>query len=51
MSAYSGNFDVLRYLVEKGAKLIAQNRAGDSLLHISIRLGHVDFSKKVIALC
>jgi len=51
MSAYAGNFDVLRLLVEKGAKLIAQNRAGDTLIHISIRLGHVEFTKKVIAMC
>lgn len=51
MVAYSGNFDVLRLLVDKGAKLIAQNRAGDCLLHISIRMAHTEFSKKVIALC
>lgn len=51
MTAYGGNFDVLRLLVEKGAKLLAVNRAGDCLLHISIRVANADFSKKVVALC
>lgn len=50
MSAYSGSFDVLKLFVDKGGKVLQPNRAGDCLLHISIRLGHTDYSKKVIAL-
>jgi len=50
MAAYSGSFDILKYMVDKGSKLLAPNRSGDSLLHISIRLGHTDFSNKVVAL-
>lgn len=30
--------------------MLQPNRAGDCLLHISIRLSHTDYSKKVIAL-
>lgn len=50
MAAYSGSFEILKYMVDKGSKLLAPNRSGDSLLHISIRLGHTDFSNKVVAL-
>lgn len=50
MSAYSGSFDVLKLFVDKGGKVLQPNRAGDCLLHISIRLSHTDYSKKVIAL-
>ena len=51
MVAYSGNFDVLRLLVDKGAKILSQNKAGDCLLHIAIRCAKTDFCKNVVALC
>lgn len=50
MAAYSGNFECLKYIVDKGGKLLAQNRNGETLLHISIKQGHTEFSYQVVAL-
>lgn len=50
MAAYAGNFDVLKFLVDKGAKMLALNRNGETLLHISIKQGHTEFSYQVVAL-
>ena len=48
MVAYCGNIELLNFLLDQGANLLARNKFGDTPLHIAIRNNQKAFAERVI---
>ena len=48
LSAYGGHSEVAKILINCGASVLTQNKFGDTVFHIAIRHGQVDFMKQIL---
>ena len=51
LNAFRGNADILRDLLKQNLNPFAQNKQGDTCVHIAIRRKHVEFVYEVISWC
>jgi ankyrin repeat protein len=48
MTAYDGHTDCAIPLLEFGAPLLARNKFGDTIFHLAIRHGHLDYIRRIL---
>ena len=48
MSAFYGNFEIMKRLAEAGADIYSRNHNGSNALHIAVKKNNVDVVKTLI---
>ena len=51
LCAFKGNMNILKHLLGANLNPFAQNKQGDTCLHVAIRRGHVNFIYELISWC
>ena len=51
LNAFKGNVDILKDLLDNNLSPFAQNKQGDTCMHIAIRRRHVTFIYEIIRWC
>ena len=51
LCAFRGNVNILKHLLDNGLDVFAQNKHGDSCLHIAIRRGNTEYIYELVRWC